>query len=56
MTHTKKVLDHGFVTLRNIAGPTRRDGAKFDASDVMWQTVLACRLTLLIWSVLTKSK
>ena len=22
--HTKKVLDHGFVTLRNIAGPTRR--------------------------------
>jgi thymidylate synthase (FAD) len=25
MTHfTKKVLDHGFVTLRNLAGPTRR--------------------------------
>ncbi len=24
MMHTKKVLDHGFVTLRNIAGPTRR--------------------------------
>lgn len=22
MTRTKKVLDHGFVTLRNIAGPT----------------------------------
>lgn len=34
MTHTKKVLDHGFVTLRNIAGPTRRAGAEFDASDV----------------------
>lgn len=34
MTHTKKVLDHGFVTLRNIAGPTRRTGAEFDASDV----------------------
>lgn len=24
MTHTIKVLDHGFVTLRNLAGPTRR--------------------------------
>lgn len=24
MSHTLKVLDHGFVTLRNIAGPTRR--------------------------------
>jgi thymidylate synthase (FAD) len=23
--HTKQVLDHGFVTLRNIAGPTRRE-------------------------------
>ena len=34
MTHTKKVLDHGFVTLRNIAGPTRRADAEFDASDV----------------------
>lgn len=34
MTHTKKVLDHGFVTLRNIAGPTRRAGEVFDASDV----------------------
>ena len=22
--YTKKVLDHGFVTLRNLAGPTRR--------------------------------
>ena len=34
MTHIKKVLDHGFVTLRNIAGPTRRADAEFDASDV----------------------
>jgi len=24
MVNTKKVLDHGFVTLRNLAGPTRR--------------------------------
>lgn len=36
---TKKVLDHGFVTLRNIAGPTRRDNSNpmrfryFDADD-----------------------
>lgn len=29
-----KVLDHGFVKLRNIAGPTRRAGEIFDASDV----------------------
>lgn len=34
-----KVLDHGFVTLRNLAGPTRRDGFNppdnrmFDADD-----------------------
>jgi hypothetical protein len=31
---TTPVLDHGFVTLRNIAGPTRRRGALFDADDV----------------------
>lgn len=43
--HTTKVLDHGFVTLRNIAGPTRRPqslhweggkpvtGQDFDAND-----------------------
>jgi thymidylate synthase (FAD) len=31
---TLPVLDHGFVTLRNIAGPTRRSLAEFDASDV----------------------
>jgi len=34
--HTKKVLDHGFVTLRNIAGPTRRvakDPVHFAAVD-----------------------
>lgn len=30
----KKVLDHGFVRLRNIAGPTRRLDGLFDASDV----------------------
>lgn len=42
MSKTIKVLDHGYVTLRNIAGPTRRifvyDGAgdptNFDANDV----------------------
>lgn len=28
-----KVLDHGFVTLRNIAGPTRRPDREFDADD-----------------------
>lgn len=28
------VLDHGFVTLRNLAGPTRRPDAIFDAHDV----------------------
>ena len=27
------VLDHGFVILRNIAGPTRRADCEFDASD-----------------------
>lgn len=33
--NTIKVLDHGFVTLRNIAGPTRRDlvPSGFDADD-----------------------
>lgn len=30
---TIKVLDHGFVRLRNIAGPTRRPDALFDADD-----------------------
>lgn len=30
---TKQVLDHGFVTLRNIAGPTRRSSVTFDADD-----------------------
>ena len=28
------VLDHGFVALRNISGPTRRPEAPFDADDV----------------------
>jgi len=28
------VLDHGFVALRNLAGPTRRPDARFDADDV----------------------
>jgi len=28
------VLDHGFVILRNIAGPTRRLDAEFDADDI----------------------
>lgn len=31
--NTRQVLDHGFVTLRNIAGPTRRPEAAFDADD-----------------------
>jgi thymidylate synthase (FAD) len=31
---TLPVLDHGFVTLRNIAGPTRRASSEFDANDV----------------------
>lgn len=30
---TLSVLDHGFVTLRNIAGPTRRSMQQFDADD-----------------------
>ncbi len=28
------VLDHGFVTLRNLAGPTRRPERRFDADDI----------------------
>lgn len=31
---THSVLDHGFVKLRNISGPTRRPDAQFDASDI----------------------
>jgi thymidylate synthase (FAD) len=31
---TTKVLDHGYVTLRNISGPTRRTDTMFDADDV----------------------
>lgn len=31
---TTKCLDHGFVTLRNISGPTRRQEDEFDAKDV----------------------
>lgn len=30
----RNVLDHGFVTLRNVAGPTRRPNSSFDASSV----------------------
>lgn len=33
MSNTIKVLDHGFVTLRNLAGPTRRTGEFFDPDD-----------------------
>lgn len=35
MTHNLRlpVLDHGFVALRNLAGPTRRPEADFDAAD-----------------------
>lgn len=32
-TRMTPVLDHGFVTLRNIAGPTRRPEREFDADD-----------------------
>ncbi len=31
--YKKKVLDHGYVKLRNLAGPTRRLDASFDADD-----------------------
>lgn len=34
MEKTIKVLDHGFVTLNNLAGPMRRPDAEFDAHDV----------------------
>lgn len=34
MAFTISVLDHGFVTLRNIAGPTRRPTEAFDASSI----------------------
>ena len=33
MTQTVPVLDHGYVVLRNVAGPTRREGQPYDASD-----------------------
>lgn len=31
---TIKVLDHGYVTLRNISGPTRRLDSEFDGDDI----------------------
>ena len=34
MEFDTKVLDHGFIKLRNISGPTRRIWAGFDADDV----------------------
>ena len=33
MTNMIKVLDHGFVTLRNVSGPTRRADQTYDADD-----------------------
>lgn len=30
----RTVLDHGFIRVRNVAGPTRREGLPFDAADV----------------------
>jgi len=33
LKRTFKVLDHGFVTLRNVSGPTRRIDQEFDADD-----------------------
>ena len=38
MSHTIKVLDHGSVTLRNLAGPTRRTGMSI--ADVIGDTPL----------------
>jgi thymidylate synthase (FAD) len=32
--NTVKVLDYGFVKLRNLAGPTRRKDKEFDADDI----------------------
>lgn len=29
-----KVLDHGFIKIRNISGPTRRIDQSFDADDI----------------------
>ncbi len=40
--HTIKVLDHGFVTLRNIAGPTRRTHS-FTQNDVLHMTEIQPR-------------
>jgi thymidylate synthase (FAD) len=36
MSNTIKVLDHGFVTLRNLAGPTRRP-SEIRGGDVTWR-------------------
>lgn len=33
-TRAIDVLDHGFVALRNLSGPTRRADARFDADDI----------------------
>lgn len=33
-TRAFDVLDHGFVALRNLSGPTRRADARFDADDI----------------------
>lgn len=30
----RNVLDHGFVKLRNVSGPTRREHQQFDANDI----------------------
>ena len=34
MSNQVRVLDHGYIKVHNIAGPTRRPGQEFDASDV----------------------
>lgn len=36
MTYEVKVLDHGFVKLRNVAGPTRRTHNEEDTDPVYW--------------------
>jgi thymidylate synthase (FAD) len=35
--NTIKVLDHGFVTLRNLAGPTRREGGELQGGGLTWR-------------------
>lgn len=38
--YTVKVLDKGFVTLRNVAGPTRRTGIEMGGDEILPESVL----------------